>query len=47
MVYRYANSRHPYSFPRITAMLGDGKTPYDNDNDGENHSLGACSVRPR
>ena len=27
-------------------MLGDGKTPYDHDNDGEAHSLGACSVRP-
>ncbi|PIL33646.1 transporter [Ganoderma sinense ZZ0214-1] len=43
----YANARHPYSFPRITAMLGDGKTPYDNDNDGENHSLGACSANFR
>lgn len=44
--HRYANARHPYSFPRVTAMLGDGKTPYDHDNDGEAHSLGACSVRP-
>ncbi|KAH9909430.1 legume-like lectin family-domain-containing protein [Epithele typhae] len=43
----YANSRHPYSFPRINAMLGDGKTSYDLDNDGEKNSLGACSANFR
>ncbi|KAI1791117.1 legume-like lectin family-domain-containing protein [Ganoderma leucocontextum] len=43
----YANARHPYSFPRITAMLGDGKTPYDLDNDGEKNNLGACSANFR
>ncbi|KAJ9101976.1 hypothetical protein QFC20_005125 [Naganishia adeliensis] len=31
----YANSRHAYSFPRVTAMLGDGKTAYDHDHDNE------------
>ena len=41
----YANSRHPYAFPRVTAMLGDGKTSYDQDHDGEANSIGACSVR--
>ena len=40
----YANSRHPYAFPRVTAMLGDGKTSYDQDHDGEANSIGACSV---
>ncbi|EJF60754.1 legume-like lectin, partial [Dichomitus squalens LYAD-421 SS1] len=43
----YANSRHPYSFPRITAMLGDGKTAYDSEHDGEKNSLGACSANFR
>ena len=41
----YANSRHPYSFPRISAMLGDGEIEYDMEHDGEKHQLGACSVR--
>ncbi|KIJ66033.1 hypothetical protein HYDPIDRAFT_130167 [Hydnomerulius pinastri MD-312] len=40
----YANSRHPYGFPRIVAMLGDGKTPYDQAHDGEANSLGSCSA---
>lgn len=40
----YANSRHPYSFPRITSMIGDGKTKYDLGGDGEANSAGACSV---
>ncbi|EIW54375.1 legume-like lectin [Trametes versicolor FP-101664 SS1] len=39
----YANSRHPYAFPRVTAMLGDGKTEYDQEHDGEGSSIGACS----
>jgi len=43
----YANSRHPYSFPRIVAMLGDGKTEYDQANDGEANSIGACSANYR
>jgi Legume-like lectin family len=43
---RYANSRHSYAFPRITGMLGDGTKEYDQDNDGEANSIGACSVGP-
>jgi lectin, mannose-binding 2 len=40
----YANSRHPYAFPRIVGMLGDGKKEYDQANDGEANAIGACSV---
>ncbi|KAI0697412.1 legume-like lectin family-domain-containing protein [Cerioporus squamosus] len=43
----YANSRHPYSFPRISAMLGDGEMEYDMEHDGEKHQLGACSANFR
>ncbi|KAG6897743.1 hypothetical protein C0992_011671 [Termitomyces sp. T32_za158] len=43
----YANGRHPYTFPRITAMLGDGQTSYDQANDGEANSIGACSANFR
>jgi len=43
----YANSRHSYSFPRVTSMLGDGSTSYDQGNDGEANSLGACSANYR
>jgi mannose-binding lectin 2 len=43
----YANARHPYNFPRITAMHGDGKTEYDYGNDGEKNSIGACSANFR
>ncbi|KAG6872511.1 hypothetical protein C0995_009201 [Termitomyces sp. Mi166 len=44
---RYANGRHSYSFPRITAMLGDGKMSYDQANDGDANSIGACSANFR
>ncbi|KIM64011.1 hypothetical protein SCLCIDRAFT_1213831 [Scleroderma citrinum Foug A] len=40
----YANSRHPYGFPRIMAMLGDGKTEYDQAHDGDANSIGSCSA---
>lgn len=40
----YANSRHAYQWPRVTAMLGDGKTAYDHDHDNAAHELAACSV---
>ncbi|KAI0919098.1 hypothetical protein AcW1_003439 [Taiwanofungus camphoratus] len=43
----YANSRHPYSFPRIVGMLGDGKTSYDQAGDGEKTNIGACSANYR
>lgn len=40
----YPNSRHSYSFPRITAMLGDGQTSYDHDHDNAETELAACSI---
>lgn len=43
----YANTRHSYSFPRIMAMIGDGRTEYDLGADGEKNSAGACSVSMR
>jgi len=43
----YANGNHPYSFPRINAMLGDGKTSYDVGDDGEATSIGGCSANYR
>jgi len=43
----YANSRHSYSFPRVVAMNGDGKTSYDHDHDGDANSIGACSANFR
>ncbi|KAF7979023.1 hypothetical protein HWV62_44001 [Athelia sp. TMB] len=43
----YANTRHTYSFPRIMAMLGDGKTKYDHAGDGEANSVGACTANFR
>lgn len=41
----YSNARHPYGFPRIVGMLGDGKTAYDQDTDGDTNSIGSCQVR--
>jgi len=43
----YANGRHTYSFPRVSAMIGDGKTGYDFGNDGDDQSLGGCSANFR
>ena len=45
LYYSYANSHHSYAFPRVMAMLGDGKTEYDLGNDGKKNSIAACSVR--
>ena len=39
-----ANSRHAYSFPRIYAILNDGKKAYDGGKDGQGQEIGACSV---
>lgn len=39
----YANSKHAYTFPRVSAMLGDGKTSYDHDRDNEANEIGGCS----
>jgi len=41
----YSNARHPYGFPRIVGMLGDGQTAYDQDNDGDANSIGSCQAR--
>ena len=43
----YANSRHPYGFPRVLAMLGDGQTTYDQAHDGHANSLGSCQANFR
>ncbi|KAI0338377.1 concanavalin A-like lectin/glucanase [Trametopsis cervina] len=43
----YANSRHSYSFPRLVGMLGDGKTSYDHDSDGDTTTIGGCSANYR
>ncbi|GJJ78618.1 hypothetical protein EMPS_10977 [Entomortierella parvispora] len=38
----YENGRSPHTFPYVLAMMGDGRTKYDNDNDGSNNKLGGC-----
>jgi mannose-binding lectin 2 len=43
----YANAQHSYAFPRVMAILGDGKTKYDNDNDGERQALASCTAKVR
>ncbi|KAJ7821512.1 concanavalin A-like lectin/glucanase [Mycena olivaceomarginata] len=43
----YANTRHGYSFPRVSGMLGDGKTSYNFGNDGDGQVFGACSANFR
>lgn len=43
LIDRYANARHAYQWPRITAMIGDGKTAYDHDHDNEAGEAAACS----
>jgi len=40
----YKNGRAGTTFPYVMAMLGDGRTPYDNDNDGKANDVGGCSV---
>lgn len=44
--YKNSASTEKY-FPIITAMLGDGKTPYDTANDGLTQSIGNCEVSER
>ncbi|KAJ4294120.1 hypothetical protein N0V90_007810 [Kalmusia sp. IMI 367209] len=41
----YKNNRPGTVFPYIMAMSGDGKTPYDKDNDGKANELAGCSAR--
>ncbi|PFH50471.1 hypothetical protein AMATHDRAFT_61073 [Amanita thiersii Skay4041] len=43
----YANSRHGYSFPRISGMIGDGQTSFDFGNDGDSQVFGGCSANFR
>jgi len=43
----YANSRHTYSFPRVSGMIGDGQISFDFGNDGDGQILGACSANFR
>ncbi|ORY85353.1 legume-like lectin family-domain-containing protein [Leucosporidium creatinivorum] len=40
----YANSRHSYSFPRIYAIMNDGKKSYDVGKDGQGQEIGSCSL---
>lgn len=41
----YKNNRPGVVFPYIMAMLGDGKTSYDKQNDGKSNELLGCSAR--
>ncbi|TGZ77347.1 putative lectin family integral membrane protein [Ascodesmis nigricans] len=41
----YKNNRPGVVFPYISAMLGDGKTSYDHNNDGKDTELAGCSAR--
>ncbi|KAI9208564.1 legume-like lectin family-domain-containing protein [Polychytrium aggregatum] len=39
----YNNGRHREPFPIVSAMVGDGKTYYDHNNDGRSNQLASCS----
>ena len=41
----YKNNRPGVVFPYVMAMLGDGQTKYDKDNDGKANELAGCSAR--
>ncbi|KAG5461316.1 MAG: LOW QUALITY PROTEIN: legume-like lectin family-domain-containing protein [Olpidium bornovanus] len=43
----YANGRNTHTVPYIIAMLGDGRTEYDQKNDGENNKLASCEANVR
>ncbi|KAK9728991.1 hypothetical protein K7432_000628 [Basidiobolus ranarum] len=43
----YANSQHDHYFPYVSAMIGDGKTPYNVEKDGEPTKLGGCEANFR
>jgi mannose-binding lectin 2 len=38
----YANSRVRHTYPYIMAMIGDGKTSYNHDFDGNTQEAGGC-----
>lgn len=40
----YPNARHPYTFPRISVMLGNGVEAYDGGKDGARQELTGCSI---
>lgn len=40
----YKNGRAGTTFPYVMAMMGDGQTSYDNQNDGKANDIGGCSV---
>ncbi|KAL9622857.1 MAG: hypothetical protein Q9160_002783 [Pyrenula sp. 1 TL-2023] len=41
----YKNNRPGVVFPYVMAMLGDGKTAYDQPNDGKENEVAGCSAR--
>ncbi|CAO1631591.1 unnamed protein product [Parajaminaea phylloscopi] len=43
----FANARHPYSFPRIMAMQGNGVESYRAGKDGASQELAGCSLDVR
>src|SRR5271163_3555912 len=40
----YKNNRPGVVFPYVMAMMGDGRTEYDQANDGKSNEIGGCSV---
>ncbi|KAI8827410.1 legume-like lectin family-domain-containing protein [Chytriomyces cf. hyalinus JEL632] len=40
----YANGRNRAIFPYINAMIGDGKTKYDQSTDGKSNEIGSCTA---
>lgn len=41
----YKNNRPGVVFPYVMAMMGDGSTSYENNNDGKDTELAGCSAR--
>ncbi|ERF71879.1 hypothetical protein EPUS_01794 [Endocarpon pusillum Z07020] len=41
----YKNNRPGIVFPYVMAMMGDGRTKYDQANDGKANEIGGCSAR--
>lgn len=41
----YKNNRPGIIFPYVMAMLGDGETSYNHENDGKDNELAGCSAR--
>ena len=40
----YKNNRPGVTFPYVMAMMGDGQTSYDQENDGKTNEIAGCSV---